>query len=156
MVPVLSSHHDAFSNADFLENVGFIGYVYPYRRLAGIIWESFEELVFVLPRKAIKQVGLHIHYPEVSLKAMTSTLRTLSQKDWGRIQESLDEMEGLTRMMVFFSYHWEDIDLDQVDQLIELDQKWQEVIKEKLPGLHQRGLIRFASSIQHHIHRFKR
>lgn len=65
-------------------------------------------------------------------------------------------MEGLREMVFRFSYNWEEIPLDQVDGLIRLDQKWEEAVQEKLPSLHQRGLIRFSSSIKQHIHQFKR
>ena len=86
---------------------------------------------------------------------MSATLRALSQKDWGQIRECLDEMKSLKTLTLFFSYHWEYIVPNRVDDLIKLDQRWEEVVKEKLPRLHQRGMIQFESSIKHHIHRFK-
>ena len=152
----LSIRHESLLDADFLRNISFTGYVYRRRGLTSVIWESFEQLVLVLSRKAVKEVTFHVHYPEFSLDLMTDTLRTFFEKDWGCIQKSLDEMKGLKILVFFFSYDWKSILLDQVDKLIELDERWEGVVKEKLTNLHQRGLIRFESSTKHHIHHFKK
>ena len=136
---------EALPECHTLESVTFVGMIEPPGMRIHNVWIGFQSVVSQLP-PSVRRVVVQFHSYQGLYVDVARSLIVLRRKDWGPIERAFSELDDLETIEFGLSYS-STIPRDEVHTMHTLDRRLESDVKERLPSVASRNLLRRSSSV---------